>query len=221
MDVEKLIEAVRLCGSTPKVDQCKRCAYWAAGDMSRCIPNMTGDAATALSTLQAENEKLRAEVESLKKGYCAGCSIPAVKAEQIRDLTDAPKLRAELEQVKMECDAAKSTLAERIGVRGAEPITTAFGLPIDRLRELAKADREGRCVVLPCKVEDDVYINILGRTLPFTVISISQMSSTPTFKAQHGIRLVYIFKADDVGETVFMTRAEAESALQGEREEKQ
>ena len=104
-------------------------------------------AATALSALQGENAKLRAEVESLKKEYCAGCSIPTVKAEQIRDLTDAPKLRAELEQVKMECDAAKSTLAERIGVRGAEPITTAFGLPIDRLRELAQADREGRCVV--------------------------------------------------------------------------
>ena len=84
---------------------------------------------------------------------------------------------------------------------------------LDRLRELAEADREGRCVVLPCKVEDDVYINILGRTLPFTVISISQMASTPTFKAQHGIRLVYIFKADDVGETVFMTREEAEAAL--------
>ena len=89
---------------------------------------------------------------------------------------------------------------------------------VSRLRELAQADREGRCVVLPCKVEDDVYINILGRTLPFTVISISQMSSTPTFKAQHGIRLVYIFKADDVGETVFMTRAEAEEALRREQE---
>ena len=112
------------------------------------------DAATAISTLQAENEKLRAEVESLKKGYCAGCSIPSVKAEQIRDLTDTPKLRAELEQVKMECDAAKSTLAERIGVRGAEPITTAFGLPIDRLSELAKADREGRCVVLEKRCND-------------------------------------------------------------------
>ena len=142
------------------------------------------DVATALSTLQAENEKLRAE----------------------------------LEQVKRERDAAQSLLAERIGVRGAEPITTAFGLPLDRLRELAQADREGRCVVLPCKVEDDVYINILGRTLPFTVISISQMSSTPTFKAQHGIRLVYIFKADDVGETVFMTRAEAQAALRREQD---
>lgn len=89
---------------------------------------------------------------------------------------------------------------------------------LDRLRELVQADREGRCVVLPCKVEDDVYINILGRTLPFTVISISQMASTPTFKAQHGIRLVYIFKADDVGETVFLTRAEAEAALRREQE---
>lgn len=89
---------------------------------------------------------------------------------------------------------------------------------LDRLRELAEADREGRCVVLPCKVEDDVYINILGMTLPFTVISISQMASTPTFKAQHGIRLVYIFKADDVGETVFLTRAEAEEALRREQE---
>lgn len=89
---------------------------------------------------------------------------------------------------------------------------------LDRLRELGQADREGRCVVLPCKVEDDVYINILGRTLPFTVISISQMASTPTFKAQHGIRLVYIFKADDVGETVFLTRAEAQAALRREQE---
>lgn len=89
---------------------------------------------------------------------------------------------------------------------------------VSRLRELAQADQEGRCVVLPCKVEDDVYINIFGRTLPFTVISVSQMASTPTFKAQHGIRLVYIFKADDVGETVFLTRAEAEAALRREQE---
>ena len=76
MDVEKLIESVRLCGSTPKVDQCKQCAYWAGGDMSKCIPKMTAEAATALQYLRegadevntalreqlAENEKLRAEL---------------------------------------------------------------------------------------------------------------------------------------------------------------
>ena len=66
MDIEKLIKAVKLCGSTPKVDQYKQCAYWAGGDMSKCIPQMTLEAATALSTLQAENEKLRAELEQVK-----------------------------------------------------------------------------------------------------------------------------------------------------------
>ena len=65
MDIEKLIESVRLCGSTPRVDQCKQCAYWSGGDMSKCIPRMTTDAVTALSTLQAENEKLRTELERM------------------------------------------------------------------------------------------------------------------------------------------------------------
>ena len=89
------------------------------------IMDLCMDAAAAIATLQAENEKLRAE----------------------------------LEQVRRERDAAQSLLAERIGVRGAEPITTAFGLPIDRLRELAQADREGRCVVLP---PDDYTWTIRG-----------------------------------------------------------
>ena len=199
MDIERLIE---------RLNQYSQflIAYKLGSDFAdACM-----DAAVALSTLQTENEKLRAELE---------CTRESLDFARTKD-AEIVRLGTELEQVKRERDAAQSLLAERIGVRGAEPITTAFGLPLDRLRELAKADREGRCVVLPCKVEDDVYINILGRTLPFTVISISQMASTPTFKAQHGIRLVYIFKVDDVGETVFMTRAEAEAALQGEQEEK-
>lgn len=66
MDYDKLIDAVKLCGSTPKIDQCKQCAYWSGGDMSKCIPRMTTAAATALSTLQAENERLRAELEQVK-----------------------------------------------------------------------------------------------------------------------------------------------------------
>lgn len=63
MDIEKLVEAVKLCGSTPKVDQCKQCTYWAGGDMSKCIPMMTSDVATALSMLQCENFKWRGPVK--------------------------------------------------------------------------------------------------------------------------------------------------------------
>lgn len=98
MDIEKLIEAVRLCGSTPMVDQCKKCTYWAGGDMSKCIPRMTTDAATALSTFQAENETLRAELKS---------KVDLV-FQQAKELDRRHLLlqeqEAELEQVKRELD---------------------------------------------------------------------------------------------------------------------
>ena len=152
-----------------------------------------------------------------------------VTREEARELKEIPvpsmrELYDRLSQIEdILCDSTDEYDLDRLAVlcnqrmTMREEVSQRFSLtakiPLDRLRELVEADREGRCVVLPCKVEDDVYINIFGRTLPFTVISISQMASTPTFKAQHGIRLVYIFKADDVGETVFMTREEAEAAL--------
>ena len=149
MDIEKLIEQLRYLADTPSYtafhdakereiicDQCEAdFCYDKQQDAHWCMYEALSRAATALSTLQAENaqlresrnhwkrlahelsegvngkdaeherlqaenEKLRAEVESFKKGHCAGCSIPAVKAEQIRDLTDAPKLRAELERCR-------------------------------------------------------------------------------------------------------------------------
>ena len=99
MDYDNLIEELR---NNNIENNCHDCAlgYYAF------------EAAAAIKAFCSENEKLRAEVESLKKGHCAGCSIPAVKAEQIRDLTDAPKLRAELERVKRERDAAVERLRE-------------------------------------------------------------------------------------------------------------
>lgn len=106
MDIEKLIEQYMQAADKWE----KRHPVTDTFDLR--VQDALRDAATALSTLQAENEKLRAEVESLKKGHCAGCSIPAVKAEQIRDLTDAPKLRAELEQVKRERYVAIEYLRE-------------------------------------------------------------------------------------------------------------
>ena len=55
-------------------------------------------AATAISTIQAENEKLRADLENYRKGHCSegGCA-----AEKDRDA-----VLDELEQVKRERDAA-------------------------------------------------------------------------------------------------------------------
>ena len=75
MDIEKLIEQLN--------------RYFEG----ETLPRGTAlDAATALSTLQAENEKLRAELENYRKGHCSegGCA-----AEKDRDA-----VLAELEQVK-------------------------------------------------------------------------------------------------------------------------
>lgn len=89
-------------------------------------------------------------------------------------------------------------------------------IPLDHLRELVEADCNGRCVVLPCKIDDEVYVNIMGKTLPSTVVSVSWITETPTFKAMHGVQLCFIFKSEDVGKTIFLTREAAEAALKGE-----
>ena len=187
MDIGKLIEQLRT-----------ESLY--ADKASLEIMDLCMEAATALSTLQAENERLRKELEYEREhanAYHEECGQWEAENE---------KLRAELEQVKMECDAAKSTLAERIGVRGAEPITTAFGLPIDRLRELAKADREGRCVVLPCKVGDTVYQVDDIRVYALEVRNLIYDAG------------ILAFDESTIGKTVFLTRAEAEAALRREQD---
>lgn len=85
MNIEKLIERLR----TESLYKDKATLEI----MDLCI-----EAADALSTLQAENEKLRAELENYRKGHCSegGCA-----AEKDRDA-----VLAELEQVKRERDAA-------------------------------------------------------------------------------------------------------------------
>ena len=65
MDYKELANAVKLCGSTPKVDQCKECSYWAGGDMSKCIPRMAEDAAAAITDLLARAESAEQKATEL------------------------------------------------------------------------------------------------------------------------------------------------------------
>lgn len=61
MDYKKLSDAIRLFGSTPKINECKeKCPYYAGGDMMKCIPVMTKDAADVIIELNKElDEKCR------------------------------------------------------------------------------------------------------------------------------------------------------------------
>ena len=87
MDIDKLIEAVRLCGSSPTIYQCEACAYYTGGDMGACIPEMTAQAAEALSMLQVlqdENDRLHEQIEDARlEGYAKGLGeLERVKRER-------------------------------------------------------------------------------------------------------------------------------------------
>lgn len=93
-----------------------------------------------------------------------------------------------------------------------------FALPVSRLNELAKADREERCVILPVKIGDFVYIPLLREILRLEIVEINAKNYIPVFKAGNA-GLVFSFDEDDIGKGVFLTREEAERELK-ERENK-
>lgn len=98
-------------------------------------------------------------------------------------------------------------------------ITEFDGLPIDRLREFAEADKEGRVLILPCKVGDTVYFVNAKHILEFTVVGyavdetgISWVYSEHVDKTGHTYERT--FSPDRIGKTTFLSREEAEKALQ-------
>lgn len=95
-------------------------------------------------------------------------------------------------------------------------ITEFEGLPIDRLRELAVADKEERVIVQPCKRGDELwtFCNYPGkRVYSFTVSDVSTLNGRTVLNTQ-GLGTI---GPEDIGKNVFWTREEAEKAL-AERE---
>ena len=90
----------------------------------------------------------------------------------------------------------------------------------DRLRELAEADKDGRVVVLPCKVGDTIYFARANPILQYKVTGyemgvagISQVHSKHVDK-ETGLTFNFTFRPGSIGKTVFLTREEAERAMQ-------
>lgn len=89
---------------------------------------------------------------------------------------------------------------------------------IERAHELHVADKEGRVVVLPCKVGDTVYFVNAKQILEFTVVGyavdetgISWVYSEHVDKT--GNTNERTFSPDRFGKNTFLTREEAEQAL--------
>lgn len=87
---------------------------------------------------------------------------------------------------------------------------------LDRLEKLVEADRAGRLVVLPCKVGDMVYFALLGRIIEKQIFSIVSFSDSTRIYC--GGTSEY-FRPEDIGKTFFLTREEAEKALEAKKDE--
>lgn len=91
---------------------------------------------------------------------------------------------------------------------------------VKRLRELAEADKDGRLVVLPCRIGSTVYVLIQDNTIFYPETNGWYIGEdTIDAIAQDGFYLGNPedgdFRPNDaIGEIVFLTREEAERALQ-------
>lgn len=101
-------------------------------------------------------------------------------------------------------------------VKNRKPLITAFGMPLDQLAELIRAKQEGRVIVPPCKVGDKVYVCfsrtrvIECKVARIIIENIEEIGMS--FICYGGMR----FDMRHWGKTVFLTREEAEEALEGE-----
>lgn len=84
---------------------------------------------------------------------------------------------------------------------------------LDRLREIAEAERDGRCVVLPCKFGDTVY-SIRHERVPDDDYRMSFHIEMRIVNQKFGL-----VHADCIGKSVFLTRAEAEEALKAREQD--
>lgn len=98
---------------------------------------------------------------------------------------------------------AVETVKLALAAKHMVDLETLNNTPISRLVELAEADKDGRVLILPCKLGTKVY------RIRYTIadypdepdLEIADTWFTPEYR-------------EDIGKTVFLTREEAERALQ-------
>ena len=114
-----------------------------------------------------------------------------------------------------ECyETVKSSMAYYVGT-----LDGAKGKIPNRLRELAKADKDGRLVVLPCKVGDMLYEATGRKTISVYKVKAIRVELFEIFvewNLADGIvwQSLSGIGSGEIGETVFLSREEAERAMQ-------
>ena len=100
-------------------------------------------------------------------------------------------------------------------------LETLNNTPISRLVEIAEADKDGRCVVLPCKVGDTIYAitqvfggdGVYHKITEKKITGIGGNTMNKVWMVNRENSLEDRFSPSEFGRTVFLTREEAEKAL--------
>lgn len=101
----------------------------------------------------------------------------------------------------------------------------ATEITLDELREMCEAKREQRCVIMPCKVGDRIWtienvfngretIQMIGSRIIDEIKHNKLNKNTMISKQPYEIH----YYPSEIGKSIFLTRAEAESALVKEGE---
>lgn len=128
-------------------------------------------------------------------GFCT--AVPAAHCPLLRQYLDTGLTPEQCENAKVIIESAFSNDTSKA----------------ERIRELLKADKDGRMVVLPCKVGDWLWTfcsHPVEQVYSFTVTDISTLNGRTLLNTSR----CGVIDARDVGKTVFLTREEAEKALE-------
>lgn len=123
---------------------------------------------------------------------------------RLADYEDRNLIPEEIDKLKYEWAAATALI---------------MGYSVPRLQELAKADKDERVVVLPCKVGDMLYETTGRGTISVykvKAIRVELFSLFVEWDIVEGFVWQYLngINAKEIGKTVFLTREEAEAALE-------
>lgn len=87
----------------------------------------------------------------------------------------------------------------------------------NRLRELAEADKDGRVVVSPCKVDDVLYRASPSGVVVHRVANVIYRGLTSRWYIDTIPNLPYA--SEELGKTAFLTHEEAKKALEAMKDE--
>lgn len=138
--------------------------------------------------------------------YGSGCKIKDCQFE-----TAVCERLAAYEDTGLEPEAVE-TVKLALAAKHMVDLETLNNTPISRLVELAEADKDGRVIILPCKVGDKLYRVFAGEIFEHRVGSMKYFAIQGRWDIE-----TYPFcpcVESSIGKTIFLTHKEAEKALQ-------